>query len=103
MYDVFVAAIRDRLKVRVTFCADEDERVRTRTCYPMDFAPSRRCKDGISRYWFWDRESPEGPHPLGLLPSQVVSIASTGESFDPSEFVAWRTNWHVARDWGAFS
>jgi hypothetical protein len=102
MHETFLAAIYACHSVQVTFCAEDGE-VRTRTGYPMDFGPGRRFKDGLSRYWFWDCDSPGGPHAVGLLPSQVHSILETDRQFAPASFVSWPCNWHVSRDWGAFS
>jgi hypothetical protein len=103
MHETFLAALRTCHAVRVTFFAEEDGGTRTRVCYPMDFGPGRKIKDGQPRYWFWDSDSPDGPHTLGLLQSQVGSMADTNQVFDPASFVTWPPNWHIARDWGAFS
>jgi hypothetical protein len=100
MHETFMTALHARHAVSVTFCAEEDGGIRTRVCYPMDFGPGRKMRDAQPRYWLWDCDSPEGPHPLGLLPSQVSSIVDTNQAFDPAWFVTWRTNWLVARDWG---
>lgn len=103
MHETFLAALQACHAVRVTFCAEEDGAVRTRICYPMDFGPGKRFKDGVSRYWFWDCDSPDGPHPLPLLPSQISEIADIDEPFDPGSFVSWQPNWIHSRDWGRYS
>jgi hypothetical protein len=103
MHETFLAALHARHAINVTFRAEKDAGVRTRLCYPMDFGPGRKIKDGQPRYWFWDCDSPDGPHALDLLPSQVSSMVDRNQAFDPGSFVTWPTNWHVARDWGAYS
>jgi hypothetical protein len=103
VHEEFIAAIHERRKVRVTFRADDDGLPRIRTCAPMDLGPRRNAKDRTPRYWFWDHDSPGGPHTLGLRPDQIVSFESTEEAFDPAEFVDWTPNWFVPRDWGQYS
>jgi hypothetical protein len=103
MYETFMAALHARHAIRLTFCAEEDGAIRTRICYPMDYGPSRKFHDGQDRYWFWDCDSPDGPHTLGLLPSQVSSMTDTTDVFDPAWFITGRTKWQVARDWGSLS
>lgn len=75
-----------------------------RNCIPFDFGPSRRIKDGVDRYHFWDLDSEEGPHNLSLVAEDIVEIARLEIVFDPAQYVTWTpTNWIVARDWGANS
>lgn len=70
----------------------------------MDFGPSRTARDQFDRYHLWDYESDKAPHPLPLLPDQIVSIEPTGEHFDPGEFVTWSpVQWFHPRDWGIYS
>lgn len=70
----------------------------------MDFGPGRKFKDPTPRYWFWDFDSPDGSHTLGLLPNQIASIDPTTDLFDPAEFVTWSpTSWIVPRDWAEYS
>ncbi len=101
--DQFIAAIRSKRLVRITFFSKEDQGYLTRLCAPMDYGPSRRAKDQSDRYHLWDYESDEGSHVLSLLPSQVQSIEVLDEHFDPAEFVTWPTAWFVSRDWGPHS
>lgn len=69
----------------------------------MDYGPGRKLRDPMPRYWFWDFDSPEGSHTLGLSPDQVISIDPTIDAFDPAEFVAWPPSWFISRDWGKHS
>lgn len=75
-------------------------------CAPMDFGPSRRTKDNLDRYHFWDYESDTRNHVLSLPPEQIVQMESTEEFFDPIEFITWDVNkspWFLQRNWGLFS
>jgi hypothetical protein len=103
MHDTFMNAMRNCQVVELTFCADEDGITRTRRCMPMDFGPGRRMKDKTPRYWFWDCDSPDGAHSLGLLPHQIAKITVVDERFDPGSFITWTPNWIAPRDWGVHS
>jgi len=99
----FISAIHSLIKVKVTFYSKEDSQLLTRTCAPMDYAPSSRAKDKSDRFHFWDFESDTKNHTLSLLPNQVKSIELLNETFNPSDFVTWTPNWTIKRDWGVFS
>jgi hypothetical protein len=103
MKDVFIQAIHKKQKVRVTFFSKEDSGTVVRKCAPMDYGPSRRANDKSDRFHMWDYESDTGTHTLSLKPEQVKAVDILDETFDPAEFVTWRTAWFVERDWGAFS
>jgi hypothetical protein len=103
-HETFTIGIDGRTKVILTWFSQEDGRDLTRTCAPMDYGPSRRnLNPNPARYHFWDYDSDEGPHPLSLTASQVGSMTSTADSFDPGGFVTWTTSWIYLRDWGAYS
>lgn len=99
----FIAAIRSKQKVRLTFYSREDRHILVRTCAPMDYGPSRRATDKSDRFHFWDYDSDTEVHTLSLLPIQIQSIDVLDQVFDPSEFVTWTPNWFISRDWGALS
>ena len=101
--DDFIAAIQNKTKIRLTFRSKEDGHNLVRLCAPMDYGPSRRANNKDDRFHLWDYESDQKNHVLSLLQNQIVSMEFTSESFDPSEFVTWETNWFVARDWGRYS
>lgn len=98
----FMKAINQMLVVKLTFDSKE-KGIITRLCIPFDFGPSRRYKDGLERYHFYDLNSPEGKHNLSILPDQVKSISLTSDKFDPSKFITWSPNWFIKRDWGVYS
>lgn len=103
MIDSFKMAIHSRNKVSLSFYSKEDGRIITRLCAPMDFGPSRKAYDKSDRFHLWDYESDERNHVLSLKPEQVRSITVIDLGFEPSDFVTWKTNWIVARDWGQYS
>jgi hypothetical protein len=105
-HQVFVDALHARQKVLLTFYSSEDAAQLRRICAPMDFGPSRRARNGLDRYHFWDYSSDMKPHALNLLPERIVQIEALEESFDPAEFVTWdlsRSPWFLPRDWGRYS
>lgn len=51
----------------------------------------------------WDYESDIEQHTLSLNPEQISGIEMLEETFEPSEFITWPTNWIVPRDWGQYS
>ncbi len=98
--DSFVQAICSKKKIKVTFYSKEDKEIIVRICAPMDYGPSKRAKDKSDRFHMWDYES---EHTLGLKPEQIRNIEMLDETFEPSEFVAWQTDWIIPRDWGQYS
>lgn len=98
----FLFAINEMLITEITFKSAE-KGIITRLCIPFDFGPSRRYKDGLDRYHFYDLNSPEGKHNLSILPEQLISITLTDNNFNPSDYITWSPNWFVKRDWGIYS
>jgi len=101
--DIFIQAIYDKKKIRVSFYSKEDKEVIVRICAPMDYGPSRRVTDKSDRFHMWDYESDTEQHTLSLKPEQISDIEVLEETFEPSEFVTWQTDWIVPRDWGQYS
>lgn len=99
----FIDALHSRNRVRLTFNSKEDGRALTRECAPLDFAPGTRSSNKDDRFHFWDYDSDQGAHVLSLLPEQVVNLEVLATSFAPSEFVKWKPNWKVPRNWGRYS
>lgn len=105
-HDIFVAAIHSRTRVQLAFVRKDGAQKLTRLCAPMDYGPVRTAKNHADRYHLWDYEGDEGPHPLSLLPDQIVEVVATEDTFDPADFVTWSVTerpWFAPRDWGAFS
>lgn len=105
-HQAFLDAIQQRREVEVTWPSKEDGgRMQTRRCAPMDYGPSRRRKDGVNCYHFWDFESDSGSnHVLTLSAAQISSVQVLDSDFDPHAFVTWETRWFVPRStWGVFN
>jgi len=101
--DDFIQAIHAKRKVRVTFFSKEDQGLLTRKCAPMDYGPSSKAKEKNDRFHLWDYESDKKVHTLSLNPTQVQQLEVLDETFEPSEFVTWVTNWIIKREWGTYS
>lgn len=101
--DVLLDAINLKKQVKIKFNSYE-KGIIERKCIPFDFGPSRRYKDGLDRFHFYDLNSPDGKHNLSILPDQLIEIELLYSDFKPSDYVTWSpTNWIINRDWGQFS
>ena len=101
-----IQVIHDRNEVLVTFPSQEDEgQTLERRCAPMDYGLARITKPPDIRYHFWDFESDsDANHVVSLRADQILRVDILDSTFDPATpFVAWKTNWHIPRDWGQFS
>lgn len=101
-YDTLIEAIHNKVLVTVSFTSKEKGTI-TRLCVPYDFGPGNRYKDGLDRFHFHDLDSPDTKHPLLILPSQIHSIVLTTKSFSPKDYVTWKPDWKIKRDWGIYS
>lgn len=103
MDEKLVQAINDKKLVMLKFNSNE-KGVIERRCVPFDFGPSRKYKDGQSRYHFYDLDSPSSNHNLSILPSQIINIEVLNNSFDPKDYVTGKpVTWFLKRDWGQYS
>ena len=76
----------------------------TRRCVPFDIGPRSNSRDkSIIYFHFYDLDSPEGNHNLSILPDNILNLEITGETFKPSDYVKWTTNWIYKRNWGIYS
>ncbi len=102
--ETFLEAIHKKNIVKVEINSKEKGFI-TRKCVPFDFGPSRKFKDGLDRFHFYDLDSPDGSHTLSITPNQLISIEITPENFEPSTYVTWSApyNWFIKRDWGIHS
>ncbi len=101
MKELFLQAINNKLKIRVTFDATKEGRI-SRTCIPFDFGPSHKkgSVDHSNKYHMLDLSSPEGSHPLALSVDNVIRIEVLSETFDPVKYLTWAHHWIYKRDWG---
>jgi len=88
-HNIFVEAIRDKKKVRLTFLSEERGDSTKKLCGPVFYSASVTEKDP-GCYYLWDSESNTGNHFLALSLSQIVSIEPTEEPFDLVEFFTSR-------------
>ena len=102
IYDVFIESIHGLRLVKIQ-CNSQEKGMIERICVPFDHGPSRRYKDGLDRFHFYDLDSPDGKHNLSILPEQLIAIEILETLFDPETYVTWTPNWIVKRDWGRFS
>lgn len=105
-HEAILAAIESRLEVQLTWYSKDDGGTQqTRRCAPMDYAISRKYKDNLARYHFWDFESDRGVnHNISLRADQISRVEILDSKFDPGSFVTWDTAaspWTVVRSsWG---
>jgi len=105
-HDDVIAAIRERCEVRVTWPSQDDGgQMQTRRCAPMDYGPGKIARNRQPRYHFWDLESDSGKnHTLSLRADQISEVMILDTTFDPANFVSWKTDWVLPRDtWGGFN
>jgi len=84
-HNIFVEAIRDKRKVKLTFLSKERGNKTDKLCGPVFYSASVAEKDS-GCYYLWNFESNTGNNFLALSPSQIVSIELTKEHFDLVEF-----------------
>lgn len=101
-YQKFIEALENKKLVKITFEAEVKGMI-TRTCVPFDFGVSRKYKDGIERFHFYDLDSPDVNHNLSILPEKLYSLDILDQEFNPADYVNWTPNWIVSRDWGIYS
>lgn len=88
-HDIFIKAIQDKKKVKLTFCHNEHGDIRDGLFGPIFYSTSIASEDSDC-YYLWDFESGIGNNFLGLPPSQIVRMELTKETFDFVEFFTSR-------------
>jgi hypothetical protein len=101
-HENFLQAIHNKQLVSITFNSHE-KGIITRTCVPYDYGPSNKYQDKSNRYHFHDLNSPDGSHPLSILPKDLKQLQILDTYFNPSTYVKWTPKWHFQRDWGEYS
>jgi hypothetical protein len=84
-HDIFVRAIRDKHKVKLTFFSNEKGDIRDGLFGPIFYSPSTAGNDSDC-YYLWDFEAGNSNNFLGLPPSQIVRMELAREPFDLVEF-----------------
>ncbi len=101
-HDLFLKAIHSTIVVKITVDSKE-KGIIERRCIPFDYGPSKKYRDKTNRYHFYDLDSPDGSHNLSILPEQLIRLELLDDKFEPGNFVKWKPNWFVERDWGIYS
>ncbi len=101
--ETMITAINGLKMIELTFNSKEKGKI-TRVCIPFDIGPSKKYKDGLNRFHFYDLNSPEGKHNLSILPHQIFKIEILDEIFNPGDYITWSPiNWIISRNWGKYS
>jgi len=87
-HDIFAQAIEDQKKIRLTFLNNADSSTQVKVFGPLFYAPPRVGREP-DRYYLWDFER---NNVFGLLPSKIVSMELTEETFDPRKFISLEGN-----------
>jgi len=106
-HEDFIAAIRSKRLVLLTFFSKEDGHDLKRTCAPVDYGTNRRkgriCGDRKPRYHFWDYDSDKKSHVLSKVADEIRKIEFINKSFDPNEFIKdfniSINPWWITRSW----
>lgn len=103
MKNLFLKAIHEKWLLKIRYDSTS-KGVIERICVPFDFGPSRRSRNNVDKYHFYDLDSPDGKHVLSVLPERVLDMKLLDKHFDPAIYVTWdNIEWYVPRDWGAKS
>jgi hypothetical protein len=87
-HHIFAQAIEDKKKIRLTFFKNADSSSQVKVFGPLFYAPPRVGREP-DRYYLWDFER---NNVSGLLPSKIVSMELTEETFDPRKFISLEGN-----------
>jgi len=80
-HDIFLRAMGQEKKVKLTFFSRKHRRNLVRPCAPLHYSRGRVNGDDRDCYYFWDFDAPKGKNFLALSPSQIVSIEPTEDVF----------------------
>ena len=72
-HKVFVQAIKDRIKIRLTFF-NEEGLFHAKVAIPMDYNPGRRGNDKSNSYHFWALEEDNNSAALILHQKQIKAF-----------------------------
>jgi hypothetical protein len=84
-HEVFVRALREKKKVKLTFFSREQGCNAEKVCGPIVYSRPL-ARDDSDSYYFWDFDSGESEHLLCLSAPQIVSMELAEEPFDVLEF-----------------
>jgi hypothetical protein len=100
--ELMLKSIHKKQLVKVKFNSKE-KGIIERTCVPFDIGISRKYRSSDEWFHYYDLNSPSGEHNLPILPENLIEINILETGFDPKDYVYWKPNWFVSRNWGEFS
>jgi hypothetical protein len=89
-HDVFMRAIEQKRKLKVTWIGSGGQFSSAGLCVPIE---SRRVGSPLPAeldsdcYYVWNPTGRLGRRLLRLIPSQIIAMELTEESFDPDEYI----------------
>lgn len=86
-HDIFVRALEQQTRVKLTFYSRKHGRNIVRPCAPLHYSEAVGAREDSDCYYFWDFEARKGSNFLALAPSKIVSMAPTDEAFRVDELV----------------
>ena len=105
-HQVFLDALHAKRRLSLRFFSKKDGRERTCVCAPLDYGPLRGAADAIDHYQLWDLEGKRKPFNIAAVASDIVSMTTLAETFDPAAIITWTFKpnaWRVPRDWAEWS
>ncbi len=85
-HDVFMRAIEQKRKLKVTWMGPGGQFSSAGLCVPIEYSPSSAELDSDC-YYIWNPTGRLGQRLLRLVPSHIIAMELTKESFDPDEYI----------------
>ena len=81
-HNVFVQGIEQKRRIKFAFFSGKNLKKLVRECVPLHYSSKGQIKgDNRNYYYIWDFVATNGSHFLALLPSQILSMELTEETF----------------------
>ena len=84
--EAFTRARKETKKVLLTYFSGEFSLFLTKLCIPIQHVHSLTEYDN-DFYYFWDEQGDVGDRLFGLMPSDIVYLELSDDSFDPSDYI----------------
>lgn len=85
-HETFVRAMRERLKLMISFVSQGEMDHELRLVAPVGVGPIARSRVPEARYHFFDYTGRGGAHPMALRGDHLYRMVLTAEPFDPADF-----------------
>lgn len=85
-HDVFIQAIEQKKRIKLTFYDGQTQRNITKRCAPLHYSKGQVEGDDLDCYYFWDFEAKRNSNFLALRPSQVVAMEPSEGIFRIEDF-----------------